>query len=130
VGRNRIQCRDNKVSRGDEALAGDSKETGREMHEAMTRGRESVALLSNEIGLHLDRELRNFLAGMPAVTKALAGAFDIAAVIGIGFALAESAKRVAEFIKEAKEMPRVIAEGFESLNLSAQAANDELDVTK
>jgi len=111
------------------ALAGDSKETGREMHEAMTRGRESVALLSNEIGLHLDRELRNFLAGMPAVTKALAGAFDIAAVIGIGFALAESAKRVAEFIKEAKEMPRVIAEGFESLNLSAQAANDELDVT-
>jgi len=102
VGRNRIQCRDNKVSPEMKALAGDSKETGREMHEAMTRGRESVALLSNEIGLHLDRELRNFLRRDAAVTKALAGAFDIAAVIGIGFALAESAKRVAEFINGGK----------------------------
>src|SRR5258708_25143267 len=96
------------------------EETGRRssvsLRESMTEGRAGIKQLGEEIGINLNRHLIGFLAKLPGVAPAMAAAFPIAAVIGIGGAIFEAGKKLVEFVQQNREAAAKITEGFEAMH--------------
>lgn len=107
------------------AVGGASQTTRKEMQEA----RASVALLGEEVGIHLPRHLRTFVAGLPGVAPLMAAAFSGVAVFGLVEVVGRAGAAIVEFVKKAREVPDAISRGFRELNASAVLTNDELKKT-
>lgn len=75
------------------------------------------------------RAAERFIGLIPGLSTGLQAAFPIVGAIAFGGALVKIGTEVSEFIKKAEGMPREITAAFESLTLSAQATNDELNVS-
>jgi hypothetical protein len=81
------------------SVAGEQMERANQRaSEAFHATRNSIDLLSGEIGVSLPRELKNFVARMPAVQSALSGAFSATAVIALGVFVAEAAEKISKFV--------------------------------
>lgn len=109
-------------------LADSAKATRGEIRESNG----TLALLSEQLGVHVPRHIRTFISSMPGVASALSKAFSGVAVIGLIMVLVEGIKKLAEFreaIKKAQDAPQRLAQGFRELNAPLKLANDELDLT-
>jgi len=88
----------------------------------------ALALLGEEFGVHQPRHVRSFVASLPGASV-ISELLPAAAVAGLGLAFVEAGKKAYEFVEKVREMPKAIAEGFESMHDKAQLANDELGLT-
>jgi hypothetical protein len=93
-----------------------------EMHEA----KGSIALLGEEVGIHLPRHLQTFLAGLPGVAPALSAAFSSVAVIALAGILIETGKKVYEFIEKNEEAAKKNQESWSHLKSSIEHTNQTL----
>src|ERR1017187_9941816 len=92
----------------------------------------SLALMGEEVGLHIPRHLRTFITMLPGVGQALEASFKAVAVIALIAVIYEAVKKVLELRKAIEDMhvaaERSAAE-FARFNDSQKLANDELKVT-
>jgi len=71
-----------------------------------SEARGALALLGEDIGIKLPRHVRSFVAELPGVSTALAGAFSAVAIVSLVMALAEAYEKfskMAEATQKAKE---------------------------
>ncbi|MGD0497535.1 MAG: hypothetical protein ABSC23_03765 [Bryobacteraceae bacterium] len=93
----------------------------------MARG--SLALMGQEIGVHVPRALRGFLAELSGVGPVMSAAFGAFALIGLVEIIDQAVKKVVELVNQFKqigEQPHKIEMAFNSLNIETQKVNDEL----
>lgn len=123
---------DAKVTRLQKSLdeaTGVVRRSSRQMQREMREARGSIMLLSEELGVHLPRHLRNFVAELPGVSTLMASAFTGVAVFGLGKLVAEGAVKLYQMGKAAREAGEKTRDAFSAMNQAAQGSNDELRVT-
>lgn len=86
--------------------AATTRETAQEMRASMMEARGSITLLGEEIGVHLPRHLRNFVATLPGVAPLMSAAFSTIAVAGLGVVVLDVAKKIYEFAKSLGEVSK------------------------
>ena len=92
----------------------------------------SLALMGEEIGVHIPRHIRGFISSMPGVGAALSAAFSGIAVVVLIGVIVEAIKKVVEFhenLEKLREAPEQIQAEFARLTGATKAANDEMRVT-
>ena len=94
----------------------------------------SVALLGEQIGIHLPRHLRTFVTQLPGVASAMSAAFSAVAVIALANVVVEAGEKVYEFAKKNEEAARKIGNANRELtgelvksNAQLAIANDRLE---
>lgn len=112
-----------------DAAAASTRASARVMKESFAEGRAGIKQLGEEIGINLNRHLVSFLAKLPGVAPVMAAAFPVAAVAGIGMALYEAGKRVAEFIEKNREAASAISDAMEKITRSTAAETDQIELT-
>ena len=103
------------------------KQLGAEARESKA----SLALMGEEIGVHIPRHIRGFISSMPGVGAALSAAFSGIAVVALIGVIVEAIKKVSEFrerLEELREAPERIEAQFARLTGATKTANDELRV--
>jgi hypothetical protein len=101
------------TSFGEEAeSAGEA--TGGSMREA----RGAIALMGEEIGIHVPRHLQTFIAGLPGVQAAMSAAFAPVAI----FALIEIGSKLIEKIKEIAGHAQEVSEAWQKVQDDAESA--------
>jgi hypothetical protein len=73
-------------------------EASGEMREESAKSRESVKLVSEELGLGIPRGLQKFISTLPGVTTAMNLAFDSVVVFALAKTVVEVTEKVAKFI--------------------------------
>ena len=89
----------------------------------------SLALMGEEIGVHIPRHIRGFIAELPGVGSALSMAFNAVAVFAVVTVIYEAIKKVVEFheqLERLREAPEKVAAEFARLNDVTKTANDEM----
>jgi hypothetical protein len=71
------------VQDGNNAAANGAKQLGRSMGEGTHQARESLRLISEELGVHIPRGLQSFITEIPGVGVALNAAFSSVAVLAL-----------------------------------------------
>jgi hypothetical protein len=110
------------------------KSGGSEIKQLGAEARESkasLALMGEEIGVHIPRHIRGFISSMPGVGTALSAAFSGIAVVALIGVIVEAIKKVVEFrenLKKLREAPERIEAEFARLTGATKAANDEMRV--
>ncbi len=102
-----------------------SREAAAEMHEA----RGSIALLGEEVGVHLPRHLQAFVAKLPGVSEAMSAAFNAVAVLALVHIVVEAGEKLEAFVKKNEEAAKKNAEAWQAVNRPLLEANDSLRVT-
>ena len=111
------------------------KSGGSEIKQLGAEARESkasLALMGEEIGVHIPRHIRGFISSMPGVGAALSAAFSGIAVVVLIGVIVEAIKKVVEFhenLEKLREAPERIQAEFARLTGATKAANDEMRVT-
>src|SRR5579884_380988 len=103
------------------------KQLGAEARESKA----SLALMGEEIGVHIPRHIRGFISSMPGVGAALSAAFSGIAVVALIGVIVEAIKKVVEFrenLEKLREAPERIEAEFARLTGATKAANDEMRV--
>ncbi len=103
------------------------KQLGAEARESKA----SLALMGEEIGVHIPRHIRGFISSMPGVGAALSAAFSGIAVVALIGVIVEAIKKVAEFrenLEKLREAPERIEAEFARLTGATKTANDEMRV--
>ncbi len=100
----------------------------------MLKSRESVRLLSEDLGIGLPRGLQNIISKLPAVTTALNAAFNAVIIFAMIDAVVKVTEKVEAFIKKNEEAARKNAEAnskftdsLEKTIAEQQVANDKMD---
>src|SRR5579885_894776 len=110
------------------------KSGGSEIKQLGAEARESkasLALMGEEIGVHIPRHIRGFISSMPGVGAALSAAFSGIAVVALIGVIVEAIKKVAEFrenLEKLREAPERIEAEFARLTGATKTANDEMRV--
>src|SRR5271166_4872671 len=86
--------------------AATTRQTAQEMRSSMMEARGAITLLGEEVGVHLPRHLRNFVATLPGVAPLMSAAFSSIAVAGLGLVVLETAKKIYEFAKSLTELSK------------------------
>jgi hypothetical protein len=111
------------------------KSGGSEIKQLGAEARESkasLALMGEEIGVHIPRHIRGFISAMPGVGTALSAAFSGIAVVALIGVIVEAIKKVVEFhenLEKLREAPERIQAEFARLTGATKTANDEMRVT-
>lgn len=109
---------------------GEMKKFSAQTREEMAKSRESVKLLSEELGLGIPRGLQGIISKLPGVTTAMNAAFDAVVVFALIKTVVEVTEKVAEFIKKNEEAAKRNATAWTSIHTSIQTQNDDLELTK
>ena len=110
------------------------KSGGSEIKQLGAEARESkasLALMGEEIGVHIPRHIRGFISSMPGVGAALSAAFSGIAVVALIGVIVEAIKKVVEFhenLEKLREAPERIEAEFARLTGATKTANDEMRV--
>ena len=72
---------------------------------AAQQSKASLALMGEEIGVHIPRQLRTFITMLPGVGQALDVSFKAVAIIALIAVIYEAVKKVLEFRKALDESP-------------------------
>jgi len=99
-----------------------------QMREETQKSRESVKLLSEELGLSIPRGLQGIISKLPGVTTAMNAAFDAVVVFALAKTIYEVGNKIAEFVTKSEEAAKKHREMFNGLNISMQHTNDSLTV--
>lgn len=89
-----------------------------------SEARGGIALLGEEIGVHLPRHVQTFLAKLPGVATAMSAAFPLLAVTMIGEKIFEAAEKVSHFGDEIRKMQH----DFDDAALSLQKFGQSVDM--
>jgi hypothetical protein len=88
-------------------LSGPAGALGTDLEQAAEKGtnafhetRGSLTLLAEQMGIHLPREIKSFLAGIEGIQGVLAGAFSAIAIIALIDVLVKVTEKVTEWISE------------------------------
>jgi hypothetical protein len=95
----------------------------------MREAKGSVALLGEEIGLHLPRHLQTFIAKLPGVSAAMSAAFSTVAVLALADIVFKAGEKVVEFVKKNEDAARKNSEVWRSLQSSMALTNEELTLS-
>ncbi len=107
---------------------GETRNFGREVRASSSEARGSIALLGEEVGVHLPRHLRNFVAGLPGVGAAMSAAFSTVAVVTLGVIAVKTGEKIVEAFRQAQGAPLKLREEIGAVNNSLTAENAQLDV--
>ena len=78
---------------------------------------------------HNLRAVEKFVTLVPGVSGALKAAFPLVGGLAFGAMLGTMASKLVDFNEKVRDAPRNIKDGFDSLAVSGQLANDQLDLT-
>ncbi len=95
-----------------------------DIHEAQG----SIAVLGEEIGVHLPRHVQRFVAAIPGIAPALSAAFSAVAIISIGKAIFEVGDKIYDTFQKAKEAQAKAAEASSAFQQQQHLSNMELAV--
>ena len=95
--------------------------------EEMQKSRESVRLLSEELGLGIPRGLQGIISKLPGVTTAMNLAFDSVVVFALISTVVEVTKKVTEFAKKSEEAAKKHAEAWQNTIVPINDTNDKLE---
>lgn len=109
-------------------LAGRARQAGHATVSSVQASSAAIRVLEGGMTGNI-RAAERFIAIIPGLGRALQVAFPVVGAIALGGVLLKIGKDVADFIEKARAMPDKIGDGFNRLNLSARAANDELEKT-
>lgn len=109
-------------------LKGKVADAGKATRKEMGEARGAIALVGEELGVHLPRHVRNFVAELPGVATAMSAAFNAVAVFALGAAIFEAGEKLAEFIKKNEEAAQKNAEAWRSIQAPMRDSNDELQL--
>jgi len=110
-------------------LQGATTQAASVTRQQMADARGSVMVLGEEMGVHLPRHVQRFIATLPGVSSAMSAAFSAVAVIAIGVAIFEAAKKVVDFMQKTDEAARKNSQAWREISGSMQMTNDDLQVT-
>jgi hypothetical protein len=91
------------ISGAGEHVSRETKAMARSFREQSHEATASLALISEETGIHIPRHLRSMIATLPGVGTALAAAFNSVAIIALLGIIVEVVKKVQEIRKKAEE---------------------------
>jgi Lambda phage tail tape-measure protein (Tape_meas_lam_C) len=106
------------------------RETSAKMRADMTEAKGSIALLGEEVGVHMPRHLRTFVAGLPGVATAMSAAFNAVAVFALLNVVVETGRKVVEFAKKNEEAARKAREAWQDAFTPISDSNNKLELTK
>ncbi|MGD0499734.1 MAG: hypothetical protein ABSC23_15000 [Bryobacteraceae bacterium] len=89
----------------------------------------SLALMGEEIGVHIPRHIRGFISELPGVSSGLSAAFNAVAIVAVVTVIYEAIRKVIEFreqLRQIEDQPHKIEMAFHDLNGETQKVNDEL----
>jgi hypothetical protein len=92
----------------------------------LTEARGTIALLGEDIGIHLPRHVQAFVAELPGVGAALDAAFPLFAVLALGVALAEGVEKFSKFREEAEKTATDLTNLGTSVNKTFNSLDDKL----
>jgi hypothetical protein len=105
---------------------GSMRQFSAQMRAETQKSRESVRLLSEELGLGIPRGLQNIISKLPGVTTAMNAAFAGVVVFALGKVLIDVTEKVAKFIKTAETAGTVFASEMHKVTTSTLEENDKL----
>lgn len=109
-----------------QAMAIKMQEAGAASKFSMMEAKGTIALVGEEIGVHIPRHIRGFIASMPGVGKALEAAFSVTAGLVLIDVLVKAAEKVYEFYQALN----VLSESERKANEEAiKSAKEELDLS-
>jgi hypothetical protein len=114
------------VKDGTSAAGEGARQLGESMGSGTREARESLRLLSEEVGIHIPRGLQTFIATLPGVGTALNAAFSSVAVLAIIELIVKVAEKVGELRKKAEEFQKAIKESGESGTLDMRKLKEEV----
>jgi hypothetical protein len=109
-----------KAGTGLDNLGNTAKEAGKNIDFSMAEAKGSIALVGDEIGVHIPRHLQALIAEIPGVGLAFA---EMLPIVGVIAAIAIIAKLIAK-TEEAKEK---MARGWDSFDVTVQNVFNSLD---
>jgi hypothetical protein len=95
----------------------------------MREAKGSMALLGEEIGVHIPRHLQTFMAKLPGVATAMSAAFNAVAVFALVDIVVKAGEKIYEFAQKNEEAAKKNAEAWDAVNKPLALSNDELRVT-
>jgi hypothetical protein len=98
------------LSEASEHVSRESKAMARSFREQSREATASLALISEETGIHIPRHLRTLISTIPGVGTALSAAFNSVAFIAILGILVEVIKKITEVRKKAEETEKAWAD--------------------
>jgi hypothetical protein len=116
------------AGKGAEQLGKSLKSAGDHGVSSMQAASGAIRLLEGGLQGNI-RAAERFIGLIPGLSTGLQAAFPLIGALAFGGAILKITEEASKFITTARDMPRTITAGFESLTLSAHAANDELNVS-
>jgi hypothetical protein len=105
-----------------------TKKMAADMREQMDRSRESVRLLSEELGLGIPRGLQGIISKLPGITTAMNLAFDAVVVFALIKTVYEVGEKIVEFARKSEEAAKKHEEAWGSIHGSMARTNTELEL--
>ncbi len=105
-----------------------TKKMTAEMKEEMGKSRESVRLLSEELGLGIPRGLQGIISKLPGITTAMNAAFDAVIVFALAKTIYEVGNKIVEMVHKSEEAAAKHREMYNGLITSMEHTNDSLRV--
>lgn len=102
------------VQDGTSAASQGAQQLGSSMSSGTQEARESLRLLSEEIGVHIPRGLQTFIATLPGVGTALNAAFSSVAVLAVIEIISKVAEKVSKLQKKSEDFKKALKESSES----------------
>lgn len=97
-------------------------------HEEMGKSRESVRLLSEELGLGIPRGLQGIISKLPGVTTAMNLAFDSVVVFALIAVVVKVTEKIEAFIKKNEEAAKKHADTWKEAARSVAGTTSALEV--
>lgn len=104
------------------------EETGHQTVSSMQASSAAIRVLEGGMTGNI-RAAERFIGMLPGVGTALKAAFPLVGGIALAGVFVKIGEEVANAIRKIEQMPTAIENGFRTLNMSAQTANDSLRVT-
>ena len=109
--------------------SGEMKKFGAQMREESQKSRESVKLLSEELGLGIPRGLQGIISKLPGVTAAMNLAFDSVVVFALIGTIVHVTEKIGEFAKKNEEAAAKHKKLWGDISRDVQDTNDQLAVS-
>lgn len=106
--------------------SGEMQKFSRQMKEESAKSRESVKLLSEELGMGIPRGLQGIISKLPGVTTAMNSAFDAVVVFALIDTVVKLTDKVEEFIKKDTEAAEKHRETWRTLGSSMDTTVAEI----
>lgn len=106
----------------------DIKKLSASMRREMQNSRQSIRLVTEELGIHMPRALQGFVAKLSGVAPVMNAAFNTVAVLALVNILVQAGEKVAEFVQKTQEAASKNKQAWAGITAPLQVSNDEMRV--